>query len=57
MLLRRRKMAKLKPTFTYDLMFKMLFTQYQGLLKRLVAQLLGISLERIEEFRITNSEI
>ena len=50
-------MAKLKYTFKSDTMFKMLFVKYPELLKRLVAELLGIRFESIERFEITNSEI
>jgi len=49
--------AKLKYTFKSDTMFKMLFVKYPELLKRLVAELLGIRFESIERFEITNSEI
>jgi len=47
----------LQYTFTNDILFKMLFVQYPMLLKKLVAELLGIQLESIEEFVITNPEI
>ena len=50
-------MTKLKYTFKNDTLFKMLFTQYQDLLKRLVAELLKIAYESIEEFVVTNPEI
>ena len=50
-------MAKLKYTFKTDAMFKMLFTQYPELLKRLVAVLLGISFESIGRFVVTSSEL
>ena len=36
---------------------KMLFVKYQDLLKRLIAQILHIRLEDIEEFEVTNPEI
>jgi len=50
-------MKKLKYTFKNDILFKMLFVQYPGLLKKLVAELLGISYESITKFFITNPEI
>jgi predicted transposase/invertase (TIGR01784 family) len=50
-------MAKLKYTLKTDTLFKMLFTKYPELLKRLVAALLGIEYESIEQFDITNPEI
>jgi predicted transposase/invertase (TIGR01784 family) len=50
-------MKKLKYTFTHDTLFKMLFVQNKDLLKNLVANLLGIDLESIGEFVITNPEI
>jgi len=50
-------MAKLEYTFKNDTLFKMVFVKYPKLLKRLVAQVLGIPLESIEEFVITNSEM
>ena len=50
-------MTKLKYTFTNDILFKILFTQYQDLLKRLVAELLAIPYESIVEFLVNNSEI
>ena len=50
-------MTKLKYTMTNDLLFKMLFVKYPHLLKRLVALLLGLKLESIEEFIITNPAI
>jgi len=50
-------MAKLKYTFKTDTLFKMLFVRYPELLKRLVAALLGIHFESIEQFGITNSEL
>ena len=50
-------MTKLKYTFRNDTLFKVLFTQYQDLLKRLVAELLKITYESITEFFITNTEI
>jgi len=50
-------MTKLDYTLTNDTLFKMLFTQYPALLKRLVAELLAIPFESIGEFVITNPEI
>ena len=50
-------MAKLKYTFQQDILFKMLFIRYQNLLKALVSVLLGISIESIEQFSVTNPEI
>ena len=50
-------MAELKYKFTYDVLFKLLFQKYPDLLKRLVAATLGISLDSISEFIITNTEI
>jgi len=51
------QMTKLKHTFKNDILFKLLFTKYPDLLKRLVAELLGISYDSIGEFFITNPEI
>ena len=42
-------MRKLEYTFKTDTLFKMLFVQYPELLKKLVADLLGIPLEGIGE--------
>jgi predicted transposase/invertase (TIGR01784 family) len=50
-------MAKLEYTFKTDTLFKMLFVEYPDLLKQLVSELLGIQLESIEQFVITNSEM
>jgi hypothetical protein len=50
-------MTKLTYTFKTDTLFKMLFVQYPELLKRLVAELLGIRLESIGQFEITNPEM
>ena len=50
-------MAKLKHTLKSDILFKMMFCQYPELLKKLVAELLGIQYGSIEKFEITNSEI
>lgn len=50
-------MNKLRYTFRTDILFKMLFVQYPELLKGLVAELLGILPENIEQFRIRNPEM
>lgn len=50
-------MRKLEYTFKTDTLFKMLFVQYPELLKKLVAELLGISLEDIGQFVIRNPEM
>ena len=50
-------MYKLKYTFKTDTLFKMLFVKYPHLLKGLVATLLGIPDENIEEFVIQNPEM
>lgn len=50
-------MTKLEYTFKNDTLFKMLFVQYPDLLKRLVAELLGIQLDSIGQFDITNPEM
>lgn len=50
-------MAKLEYTFKNDTLFKSVFVEYPDLLKRLVAELLAISFDSIEEFEITNSDI
>ncbi|MDR2734757.1 MAG: Rpn family recombination-promoting nuclease/putative transposase [Spirochaetota bacterium] len=50
-------MTKLDYTLTNDTLFKMLFVHHPDLLKRLVAVLLDIRLESIEQFDIVNSEI
>jgi predicted transposase/invertase (TIGR01784 family) len=49
--------TKLKYTFMNDTLFKMLFVKYPSLLKRLVAELLGIRIESIGQFNITNPEM
>lgn len=49
-------MTVLKHKFKDDIVFKMLFCKFPHLLKKLVAELLGIPLESISEFIITNSE-
>jgi predicted transposase/invertase (TIGR01784 family) len=50
-------MTKLEYTFKTDTLFKILFVQYPDLLKNLVSELLGISLDSIGDFRITNPEM
>ena len=50
-------MTELKYKFTYDTLFKLLFQKYPYLLKRLVAATLGIAVDCISEFIITNTEI
>ncbi len=50
-------MTKLEYTFKNDALFKMVFVKYPDLLKRLVAELLGIQLESIGDFAITNPEM
>jgi len=51
------RMSELKHKLTNDLLFKMLFVKYPDLLKRLVAELLGIKYDDIEQFIITNPEM
>jgi predicted transposase/invertase (TIGR01784 family) len=51
------KVTKLEYTFKSDVLFKMLFVRYPDLLKRLVAVLLGIPLESIEQFQTINTEM
>ena len=50
-------MKKLLYRLTNDILFKMLFVQYPHLLKKLVAELLGIPHDDITEFVIRNPEI
>ena len=50
-------MTKLQYTFKTDTLFKLLFTKYPDLLKRLVSELLGIEYESIEQFNIINPDI
>jgi len=50
-------MTKLEYTFKTDTLFKMLFVQNPDLLKHLVSTLLGIPLESIGQFEITNPAI
>jgi predicted transposase/invertase (TIGR01784 family) len=49
--------TKLEYTFKNDTLFKSVFVKYPDLLKRLVAELLGIPLESIEELVITNPDM
>ena len=48
---------KLKHTFKSDILFKMTFVKYKHLLKKLVASVLKINVNSIEEFVILNGEI
>jgi len=50
-------LTELKYKFTYDTLFKMLFVKFSALLKRLVAAILGIAVDDITEFTITNPDI
>ena len=50
-------MTELKYKFTYDTLFKLLFVKYPDLLKRLVAAVLGITVDSMTEFTITNPDI
>ena len=50
-------MTELKYKFTYDTLFKLLFVEYPDLLKRLVSAILGITVDSMSEFTITNPEI
>ena len=50
-------MTELKYKMTNDLLVKMLFVKYPELLKSLVAELLVIKYEDIEQFIITNPEM
>jgi predicted transposase/invertase (TIGR01784 family) len=50
-------MPKLEHTLTNDVLFKMFFRDYPELLKRAVAGMLGIRLDSIESFTITNPEM
>jgi predicted transposase/invertase (TIGR01784 family) len=49
--------TKLEYTFKTDTLFKMLFVKNPDLLKQLVCELIGIRLESISEFFITNPEM
>ena len=55
--IQNNKGTKLEYTFKSDVLFKMLFTRYQALLKRLVAVLLGIPLESITKFEVINTDM
>lgn len=50
-------MGKLQYTFKTDTLFKMLFVKHRDLLKNLIAALLGIPLENIEQFAIRNPDM
>ena len=50
-------MNKLQYTFKTDTLFKMLFVKHQDLLEKLVATLLGIPLESIQQFNVRNPEM
>ncbi len=50
-------MTKLEYTFKNDTLFKMVFVKFPDLLKKLVAELLNIPLDSIEEFEIINPEM
>ena len=50
-------MTKLKHTFKTDILFKILFTKHQHLLKILVSHLLQIPIDSIKEFIVNNPEI
>ena len=50
-------MTKLEYTFKTDLLFKTLFVNYPELLKKLISELLGIRLESIGQFIVTNPEM
>ena len=50
-------MTRLKYKLTTDTLFKLLFTKYPDLLKKLIAALLSIQYENIEQFHITNPDI
>lgn len=50
-------MSKLQYTFKTDTLFKMLFVKHDDLLKKLVAALLGISVDSIQQFVIQNPDI
>ena len=48
---------ELKYSFTYDVLFKLLFVKHPDLLERLITAILGIAVEEISDFKITNPEI
>ena len=54
---RKNRSRKLAYTFKSDVLFKMLFLEHPHLLKRLIAVLLEIPINSIQEFRITNTEM
>ncbi|MDR3294724.1 MAG: Rpn family recombination-promoting nuclease/putative transposase [Clostridiales Family XIII bacterium] len=49
--------TELRYKLTNDILFKMVFVQHPELLRRLVAELLGIPYGNITEFEVTNAEI
>ena len=51
------QMTKLEYTFKNDILFKIIFTKYQHLLKNLVADFLAIEHGDIEEFLVINPEL
>ena len=50
-------MTELEYRFTHDILFKMMFVKYPGLLKKLVAELLRIPYDSIRQFEIRNPEM
>jgi len=50
-------LSELRYKLTNDILFKMLFTQHQNLLKQLVSELLSIPIESIMDFIITNPDM
>jgi predicted transposase/invertase (TIGR01784 family) len=50
-------MEKLEYKFANDALFRSLFTKHPELLKELVAEMLGIRLESIQQFGITSSDL
>jgi predicted transposase/invertase (TIGR01784 family) len=50
-------MIKLEHNLTNDVLFKMVFTKHQELLKRLVASLLNLDYRKLKQFTVTNPEI
>ena len=50
-------MNKLQYTFKTDTLFKMLFVKHEDLLKKLVAALLGISVDSIQQFTVCNPKM
>lgn len=50
-------MRKLQYTFKTDTLFKMLFVRHRDLLEKLVAELLKIPLESIDQFTVRNPEM